>query len=158
MSAGWTATRLYLLEEPDHDNAGEAEQREPAEDIDEGPTERLALKLPVEHGLRWMSSVRVTEEAAERVGSGSETVLEVLASLRDGIGHEVLMNVAAAGQQGRSERYTDRSSDVSHEVEESAGIADLLIVQGAVSGGIDRDEDEAKAESGDEDGEEQRRR
>ena len=38
------------------------------------------------------------------------------------------------------------------QVEEAAGVSDLLVAQGAVGGGGDGDEDEAEAESGDDDG------
>src|SRR6185437_6971984 len=61
---------FYLLEEPDDDDAAEAEQGEPAEDVDEGPVEGLALELLVEHGLGRVGGVGFAEESGERVGSG----------------------------------------------------------------------------------------
>ena len=86
MRSSGTAARFHLFEEPDDNDAAEAEEREPAEDVNKSPIERLALKFPVEHRLRWVGSIGMAEESAERLCSSAETVLEVLAGDGNGIG------------------------------------------------------------------------
>ena len=51
---------FHFLEEPDDDHAEEAEEREPAKNVDEGPCGGLALKLLVEAGLRGGEGVGVS--------------------------------------------------------------------------------------------------
>ena len=65
------------------------------------------------------------------------------------------MDGGAAGEQRLRDGDADGAADVAHEVEEAAGVADLVVVERAVGGGGDGDEDEAEAEAGDEDGEKQ---
>ena len=66
------------------------------------------------------------------------------------------MDVGATGEQGGGDGDADGASDVAHEVEDAAGVADLFGAQSPVGGSGDGDEDEAEAESGDEDGQEER--
>src|ERR1039458_6552047 len=65
------------------------------------------------------------------------------------------MHSGAAGEQGLGDGDADRSADVAHEVEEAAGIANLLVAQSAVGGGGDGDKDERQGESCNENREQQ---
>src|SRR6185437_183455 len=89
-----TAAGLHLFEEPDHNNAAEAEQRQPAEEIDERPVERLALELSIDHGLRRVRGVVWTEESRQSVSCRGNSILQVLSGTGKGVGHEVLMGGA----------------------------------------------------------------
>ena len=114
-------------------------------------------ELLVERGLGGGRRVGGAEGAGagdslQRLPSG---VLELLAGAGDVVDDLVLMDVGAAGEQGVGDGDADGAADVAHEVEEAAGVADLLVVERAVGGGADGDEDEAEAEAGDEDGQEQ---
>ncbi len=51
VDAGWGLAGFYFLEEPDEEDAGDAEQGEPAEDVDEGPVGRLLGQHLVEGAL-----------------------------------------------------------------------------------------------------------
>src|SRR5271170_5928648 len=62
------------------------------------------------------------------------------------------MNGAATRQERLGDGDADGAADVAHEVEDAAGVAELLVVQGPVSCDVDRDEDEGEAEASDEDG------
>ncbi len=150
---------FYFFEEPDDADAQEAEEREPAEDVDEGPEQGLALELLVHRCLGGGEAVGGAEgsaaDAAEESLQGTELVLELLAGDGDGVDDLVLMNGSAAGEEGGGDRDSDASADVAHEVEDAAGVADLLVVERAVGGDVDGDEDEGEAEAGDEDGQEE---
>ena len=91
------------------------------------------------------------------MSGGTDAVLEVLASLGNGVDDQVLVDSTTPGEQGRRQRDADGPADVSHQVEKSAGVADLLVAQGAVGRGIDGHEDEAEAESGDQNRQKKRR-
>jgi len=60
---------FYFFEEPDDAYAEETEEREPAEDVDEGPVGGLALELLIEAGLGRIGGIGFAEVAGERRGS-----------------------------------------------------------------------------------------
>src|SRR5438445_3128032 len=95
---------FYFFEEPDDAYAEEAEEGEPAEDVDEGPVGGLALQLQIESGLGGIGGVGLAEVAGEAAGQTVERVLELLAGERDGVDDLVLMNGAAAGEEGLGDR------------------------------------------------------
>ena len=64
VGAGGAFAGFYFFEEPDDAYAEEAEEREPAEDVDEGPVGGLALELLVDRGLGGGEGVGVAEGAA----------------------------------------------------------------------------------------------
>src|ERR1700761_7022302 len=135
MSAGGRLAGLDLLEGPDDSDAHEAEQREPAEDIYEGPECGLAAELLIERGLGRGCGVGRTEGVGECVLRGVEGVLELLAGDRYGVEDLVLVDVGAAGEQGAGDGDADGAADVTHEVEDAGRVADLVVAERAVSGG-----------------------
>src|SRR6185312_1211695 len=104
-----------------------------------------------------MGGIGVAEVAGKGMSGRGEAVLEVLAGLRNCVGDEVLMDIRASNQQRGGERDADGAADVAHEIEETAGVADLLVAQCAVGSGVDGHEDKAETESGDENGQQQGR-
>jgi len=153
VGSGGAFAWFYFLEEPDDDDAGEAEEGEPAEDVDEGPGGGLAEELVVEGGAGGEEGVvgahggseGVLGVAEEGSGYGSGGVYAALAEDASGAGVEDfgLVDGGAAGEEGGGDGDADAAADVSHEVEDAGGVADLLVVQRAVGGGADGDEDEA---------------
>ena len=129
MGAGWGFAGFYLFEEPDDAYAEEAEEREPAEDVDEGPERGLATELLVECGLGGIDGVRLSVGVSQELGHAAEGVLKLLASARDIVDDLILMDVGAAGEQGGGDGDANGASDVAHEVEETAGVADLFRVK-----------------------------
>ena len=113
------------------------------------------MELSVEEGLGGVEGVGGTEGVGEGVLCAGERVLEGTAGEWYGVEDLVLVDGGVAGEQRSGQRDSDGASDVSHEVEETAGAAHLFVAQGAVGGDGDGDEDEAEAEAGDEDGQEQ---
>src|SRR5580704_5337281 len=154
VGSGGAFAGLYFFEEPDDADAEEAEEREPAEDVDEGPVGSLTSELLVERGLGGAQSVGVTEPAGEKLSRGLHRVLKLLASDGDGVDDLVLVDGTAAGEECLSDGDADAATHVAHQVEEAAGVADLLVVERTVGCSANGDEDEAEAEAGDEDGEE----
>lgn len=67
MGAGGGLSGLDLFEGPHDTDAHEAEQREPAEHINEGPQCGLAAQLLIEERLRGMESVCRADDAVEGV-------------------------------------------------------------------------------------------
>src|SRR5438552_4139791 len=95
---------FYFFEEPDDAYAEEAEEGEPAEDVDEGPGRGLALELQIKRRLGGSEAVGRSEGsaagAAEESLKGVERVLELLAGEGDGVENFVLVYGAAAGEEG----------------------------------------------------------
>ncbi len=143
---------FYFLEEPDDSYAEEAEEGKPAEDVYEGPVGGLALELTVEGRLRGGEGIGGAEGIGEEFLQVAQGVLELLAGLGDVVGDQVLVDGGAADEEGLGYGDSDGAADVAHEVEEAAGVTDLVVAQGPVGGGADGNEDEGEAESGDEDG------
>jgi len=83
-------------------------------------------------------------------------VLELQAGLGYGVDDVILMRGGAAGEQGGGDGDADGAANVAHEIEEAAGVADLVVAQGSVGLGGDGHEDKAEGEAGDEDGNEER--
>ena len=65
VGAGGRFAGFYFFEEPDYAYAEEAEEREPAEDVDEGPVGGLALELLIEPGLGWIGGDVAAIEPAD---------------------------------------------------------------------------------------------
>src|SRR5271168_871441 len=95
VGAGGRFAGLYFFEEPDDADAEETEEREPAEDVDEGPVGGLALELVVHRRLGGGECVGFAKVAGKGLSRGSEGVLELLAGERDGVDDLVLVNGAA---------------------------------------------------------------
>src|SRR5580704_16344563 len=91
VGSGWCLAGLHFFEGPDDRDADKTEQREPAEDVDEGPNGRLPPELLIEERLRRMERVGRTDGAAERVLGIRHRVLELLAGLRHRVENLVLM-------------------------------------------------------------------
>jgi hypothetical protein len=87
---------FYFFEEPDDADTEEAEEGEPAEDVDEGPVGGLALELLIEAGLGWGGGVGFAEVASEESSQVAEAVLVLLAGEGDGVDDQVLVDGAAA--------------------------------------------------------------
>ena len=128
MGAGGGFAGLYFFEEPDDSYAEEAEEREPAEDVYEGPVGSLTLELAVEGCLRRSEGVGGAEGVGEELLQVAEGVLELLASPGNVVGDQVLMDGGTAGEEGLGYGDSDAAADVAHEVEEAAGVADLFRV------------------------------
>ncbi len=90
---------FYFFEEPDDSYTEEAEEGEPAEDVDEGPVGGLAAELAVESGLGGREGVGGAEVGGEEVLEIAEGVLELLAGLRDGVEDLVLVDGGATGEE-----------------------------------------------------------
>ena len=131
MGAGWGFAGFYFFEEPDYSYAEEAEQREPAEDVDEGPVGGLAAELLVDHCLRGGEGVGWAEGAAaggaEEALKSGELILELLAGDGDGVDDQILVDGAATGEERLGDGDADGAADVAHKVEEAAGVADLFV-------------------------------
>ncbi len=110
----------------------------------------------VEVGVGGWGGVGGAEVGGEEALGVVQGVLVGSAGLRHVVGEVVLVGVGAAGEEGGGDGDADGTSDVAHEVEEAAGVADLLVGERAVGGGVDGHEDEAETEAGDEDGDEER--
>ena len=123
--------------------------------FDEGPERGLAVELSVEEGLGGVEGVGGAEGVGEGVLGAGERVLEGTAGEWYGVEDLVLVGGGVAGEQRRGQRDSDGASDVSHEIEDAAGAAHLLVAEGPVGGDVDGDEDKAEAEAGDHDGQEQ---
>src|SRR5258707_2512091 len=115
VGAGGGFTGLYFFEEPDDAYAEEAEEGEPAEDVDEGPVGGLALELLIEGGCGGVGGVGFAEVGGEGLGHVVQAVLELLAGAGDGVDDLVLMDGAAAGEEGLGDGDADGASDVAHE-------------------------------------------
>jgi hypothetical protein len=158
VSSGGAFAGLHLFEEPNDADAEEAEQREPAEDVNKGPVGGLAAQLLIHRRLGGGKGVGSAEGAAtwatttEVALKGLELILELLAGARDGVDDLILVDSAAAGQERLRDGDTDGAADVAHEVEQAAGVADLFVVECAVGSGANGNEDKAEAEASDEDG------
>ncbi len=85
MRAGGGFAWFDLLKEPDEDDAAHAEDGEPAEDVDEGPLQRLATELLVELDLRGQLGVGCAEVAADGLLRSLQIVLIGCA----GLGHVI---------------------------------------------------------------------
>ncbi len=113
MGAGGGFAGFYFFEEPDDADAEEAEEGEPAEDVDEGPVGGLALELLIERGLGGGEGVGGAEGSlllpAKKLLEIGEGVLELLAGEGDGVDDLVLMNGAAAGEEGLRDGDADAS-------------------------------------------------
>ena len=72
MGGGGRVAGVDFFEEPGDGKAEEAEQGEPAEDIDEGPEGGLAVEFAVEQGLGGMEGVGWAEGVGECVAGGGE--------------------------------------------------------------------------------------
>ena len=155
MSSGGGFAGFNFFEDPDDGDTAEAEESEPSEDVDEGPVEGLLAELEVELSAGCGEGVGGTVVAGDGSPRSGDGVLKGLAGLGDGVDDVVLVGVGAAGEESFGDGDADRSADVTHEVEEAAGVADLFDVEGAVGGGGDGDEDEGERESGDKDGQKQ---
>ena len=83
-------------------------------------------------------------------------ILKLLPRLGNGVDDQVLMDGSTSCKQGRRYRDPDRTSHVAHQVEEAAGISDLFVGKGTVSGSGNRNKDEAKPKTGDENRNQQR--
>src|SRR5947209_8120419 len=107
MGAGRRFAGLDLAEGPDDENANEAEQRKPAEDVDERPEGSLARELAIEKRLRRVQRIGRADVPADGLLRASQRVLELLTGLRDRVENFVLVNVHAA----REQRLRDRDAD-----------------------------------------------
>ena len=67
-----------------------------------------------------------------------------------------LVQGGAADERGGGHGDADGAADVAHQVEEAGGVADLVARRCVAVVMVARDEDEAEAEAGDQDGKEQR--
>src|SRR5229473_2700217 len=113
MGSGGGFAGFYFFEEPDDAYAEEAEEGEPAEDVDEGPVGGLALELTVEGGCGRVCGVGFAEVGGEG----------------DGVDDLVLVDGAAAGEQRGGDGDADGAADVAHEVEYAGGVADLVVAE-----------------------------
>src|ERR1017187_2340962 len=156
VGAGRGSARFDFLEQPRHGEAHKAEDRQPAEDVDEGPEGGLAAELAVDRCLGGGQRVGGSEDVSESVACAGEGVLKLPPCDGNAVEHLVLMHRGAAGEQRLGDGDSDGSADVAHEVEEAARVADLFIAQGSIGGDADGNEDKAEAEAGDQDGQKQR--
>src|SRR6185312_9830476 len=132
MRSGGAFARLYLFEEPDNDHAEKTKQRKPTEDVHEGPAQSLAHQLAVEIGLRGMQRVGLAKRVGESVPHIRDSGFEGLSGLRYLVENLVLMDGGAAREQGGGYRNAYGTTDVAHQVEDAAGVADLFVFQSAV--------------------------
>src|SRR5258708_9952669 len=84
VGAGGGFTGLYFFEEPDDAYAEEAEEGEPAEDVDEGPVGGLALELLIEGGCGGGGGGGFAEGGGEGLGRVVQGVLGMLAGAGGG--------------------------------------------------------------------------
>jgi hypothetical protein len=57
MDACWLLFVPYFAKQPNQENATEAQQRNPPEDVNKCPQKSLSPKLAIEHALRGMQRV-----------------------------------------------------------------------------------------------------
>src|SRR5579875_2546434 len=142
-------------EEPDEAYADEADERGPAEDVDEGPQQSLLAKLLVERGCGGVPGVGLRGVLAHVSGQGAHLLLKPRLGATDIVRDLRLVEIGAAHQFGLGDGDTDRSADIPDQVEDAAGVADLVVAQGAVRLCGDGDEDEAEGKPGQDDGNQQ---
>src|SRR5258708_27634698 len=131
VGAGGGFAWFYFFEEPDDAYAEEAKEGEPAEDVDEGPVGGLALQLLVECGLRRTERVVGAEDAAaaEVILKGAELILELLAGEGDGVDDLVLVDGAAAGEEGLGEGDGGGAGGVAEGGGEGGRVSGLVVVE-----------------------------
>ena len=105
-------TRLYFLEEPDDSDATEAEQSDPAEDINEGPEKRLLADLLIDLSAACGHSIGAAHLAAKEARNHARLLLKPVAGARDRADDVVLVKVAAAREHGLRCGNSDRSADI----------------------------------------------
>src|ERR1017187_1207349 len=91
VSSGGRFTGLDLLEQPGDRQADEAEDREPAEDVDEGPESGLTSELLIEKALRRGEGVARAKGVGKRVAGVVDRILELLATEWDAVDDLVLV-------------------------------------------------------------------
>ena len=133
----------HFLEEENERRRDEAENAEEPEVVRVSHEEGLLPENPVKDLRRLLRRAPRSLMRGQPVLNGGELLLIDRVVLRKVADEGRLIRLRAAGDESRQAGNPDAPAEVAHEIEEAAGVADLVLLERAHARGGQRDEDEA---------------